>query len=94
MGVPTARAPGRVTLIGDHTDYNEGLSLPLAIDLGTEVTFTPKPDSFLVGVESDQFPGLSLEIPLTGTTASVPPRPSWRPASCASGHLPPAAPSR
>ena len=35
--VPTARAPGRVTIIGDHTDYNGGLSLPMAIDLATEV---------------------------------------------------------
>ena len=49
-------APRTVTLIGDHTDYNEGLSLPMAIDLATEATFTPKPGSFLVGIDSDQFP--------------------------------------
>ena len=69
--MPTARAPGRVTVIGDHTDYNGGLSLPMAIDLATEVTFTPKPGSFLVGIESDQFPDEPLEIALdtAGTVA-------------------------
>jgi galactokinase len=60
-----------VTIIGDHTDYNGGLSLPMAIGLATEVTFTPKPGSFLVGIDSDQFPDQPLEIPL-GDAAPVP----------------------
>ncbi|HEX4034619.1 MAG TPA: galactokinase family protein [Solirubrobacteraceae bacterium] len=41
MGPPervAAFAPGRVNLIGEHTDYNEGLALPFAIDAGVTVS--------------------------------------------------------
>ena len=33
-----AFAPGRVNLIGEHTDYNGGVCLPFAIELGVTVT--------------------------------------------------------
>ena len=36
-----ARAPGRVNLIGEHTDYNSGLALPFAIERGITVTAEP-----------------------------------------------------
>ncbi|MEA2311952.1 MAG: galactokinase [Solirubrobacteraceae bacterium] len=39
MAERVARGPGRVNLIGEHTDYNGGLALPFAIDRGVTVTF-------------------------------------------------------
>ncbi|HEX9118738.1 MAG TPA: galactokinase, partial [Anaerolineae bacterium] len=39
-----ARAPGRVNLIGEHTDYNEGFVLPMAIERETRVIAAPRDD--------------------------------------------------
>jgi galactokinase len=38
------RAPGRINLIGEHTDYNDGFVMPVAIDRHTTVTARPRGD--------------------------------------------------
>jgi galactokinase len=39
------RAPGRVNLIGEHTDYNDGFVLPMAIDLAIYIALSPRSDN-------------------------------------------------
>jgi galactokinase len=48
------RAPGRVNLIGEHTDYNDGFVMPVAIHLSTWVAIRSRPDGKFV-VHSENF---------------------------------------
>jgi galactokinase len=41
------RAPGRVNLIGEHTDYNDGYVLPIAIDRAIWIALRPREDNFV-----------------------------------------------
>jgi len=56
------RAPGRVNLIGEHTDYNDGLVMPAAIDFYVWVGVSPRNDRRLL-VYSENF-SESIEIDL------------------------------
>lgn len=48
-----AQAPGRVNLIGEHTDYNDGFVLPCAIDFRTVVAMRPRADTRVEVVAAD-----------------------------------------
>jgi len=50
----TFRAPGRVNLIGEHTDYNDGFVMPAAIDLSVFVRVWPREDRKL-DIRSENF---------------------------------------
>jgi galactokinase len=69
------RAPGRVNLIGDHTDYQQGLCLPIAIDREVAIAYRPRDDARIV-VRSLDFEG-TVAIDAAGT--DDPPRiePAW-----------------
>ena len=62
-------APGRVNLIGEHTDYNEGFVLPFAIDRRTFAALALRDDG-LVRVSSSAMGGIG-EFELSGASRAV-----------------------
>ncbi|OBI45635.1 galactokinase [Mycobacterium kyorinense] len=62
-------APGRINLIGEHTDYNLGFALPIALPQRTVVTFVPE-DADAITVCSNGIDG-SVRIPLDTAPGEV-----------------------
>ncbi len=58
------RAPGRVNLIGEHTDYNDGFVFPMAIDRATWIALRPRGDKRVLAISIDMDD--RREFPLDG----------------------------
>jgi galactokinase len=61
------RAPGRVNLIGEHTDYNDGFVMPIALDRSTWAAAAPRSDSTIV-VHSREY-GETARVAIDGQPA-------------------------
>ena len=73
------RAPGRVNLLGEHVDYNDGFVLPAAIDRATYIAFSPSDTSIsrLVAADFDQEVSFSPQSIPSKTQPDGSPLPEW-----------------
>ena len=74
MTTVTARAPARVKIIGEHTDYNEGFTLPMALPFDTVIAARSAgdPDTGPVTIVSEGFGTVALDPAADPTDA-----PEW-----------------
>src|SRR5215207_7830451 len=74
-----ARAPGRVNLLGEHVDYNDGFVLPAAIDRATYIVFAPNDatQTVLVAADFDQETSFSSQTIPSKTQVDGTPLPEW-----------------
>ncbi len=74
-----ARAPGRVNLLGEHVDYNDGFVLPAAIDRATYVAFSPAAShhTTLIAADFNERASFSPQTIPTKTQTDATPLPEW-----------------
>jgi galactokinase len=73
--VLTVRAPGRVNLIGDHTDYQDGFCLPMAIDREVVIRAERRDDGRVIA-RSDALDGV-VDVPAEGVEDPASVTPDW-----------------
>jgi galactokinase len=73
------RAPGRVNLLGEHVDYNDGFVMPAAIDRATYIAFSPSGTdlSTLIALDMKQKVSCSPRTVLSKTQVDGSPMPEW-----------------